>query len=289
MRLRDHLDPGRAEAIGELKALLTRLFGPIPDGSLDALLDAPMRASRGAPAAAGRATLIVSPLRELSTSHTNEILASHGFVVAAVDFTRVPATPGATPLGREGVVIDQVRRDLEFAIARLRREPNVRPGRFGVFGFSGAGIAALALAAARSDVGGVALFETGWYGPLGSSLSGIPQFDLGKITAPLLFTWSDALDFAGPQLRDIEEVMSNSSRTLARGSAAGLSHWDFASEGYLAAADGHWRAADREGVRQLFADANAMLVAFFDRHLRGRETPLPAGRFTVRTLPPATR
>ena len=289
LRLGDYLRIGDAEQreqLADLTTLTNRLFGPAPDGSVDAVLNAPMRATRDAVPAAGRAPLVVASLRPLSNAHTFEVLASHGYVVGAVQYTPV-ATGEGTPLERSGRMTDGLRRDLDVAIARLRAEAFVASGPVGAFGFSGAGVPLLALAAARDDVGALALFETGWHGSLGSSLSAIPGFELSRIRAPLLFAWGAGMDAADAHLSDLR-AMGSRPKTIAWTRAAGLTHWDFASEGYLGAADPHWRAADRNGVRAIFEEANALLIAFFDRHLGGRPAAaISAPHFKLEAL--ATR
>ena len=289
LKLGDYLDAEvarRREQIADLTTMASRVFGPVPDGSIDAILNAPLRATRDAPAVATRAPLIVAQLRPLSNAHTFEVLASHGYVVGAVEYARVDTGAGA-PLEREGRSTDGLRRDLDVAIDRLRAELFVAPGPIGAFGFSGAGVPAIALAAARGDVAALALFETGWHGSLGSSLSTIPGFDLARVRAPLLFAWGAGMDAADAHLADLR-AMASQPKSIAWTRAAGLTHWDLASEGYLGAADPHWRAADRSAVRAIFEEAHALLIAFFDRHLGRRPAAsIPTPHFKLEAL--ATR
>jgi dienelactone hydrolase len=247
------------------------------------MLNAPMRATRDAPAAPPRGRLIVSQLTPITTANTHEVLASHGFVVAAVQYRPVDGNSG-TPLEREGRTTEVFRQDLGLAIDRMRQEPYVAPGPLGTFAFSGAGVPVVALAAANRDVGAMALFETGWHGSLGSSFGAVRDFSFSQIRSPFLFVVGAGLDHADVQMKDID-AMSQSARTMARTGAPGLSHWDFAAEGYLAAADPHWRAADRGAVRAIFEEANTLAVAFFDQHLRSGPSTVPATpHFRLRSI-----
>ncbi len=84
-------------------------FGPVSDESWARLKQAQLLARPDAPGAAGPFPLIIGALRPLSTTVTNEYLASHGYVVAMVDGDE---TTQATTSCR-GLDVDD--RDMEFA------------------------------------------------------------------------------------------------------------------------------------------------------------------------------
>ena len=104
-------------------------FGAVTDDAWTRLKQTPLLARPDAPAAGGRFPLIVGSLRPLSTSVTNEYLASHGYVVAMVDGEEMPAPadPGAgldVELPRHGV------RHSGAAQASRRRRRGARGARF---------------------------------------------------------------------------------------------------------------------------------------------------------------
>ena len=65
-------------------------FGAVTDDAWARLKQTPLLARPDAPAAGGRFPLIIGSLRPLSTTVTNEYLASHGYVVAMVDGEETP-------------------------------------------------------------------------------------------------------------------------------------------------------------------------------------------------------
>src|SRR5688500_4823644 len=60
-------------------------FGTVTDTGWQRLLATPLHGRRDAAPPAGRFPLVIGMLRTLSTTVTNEYLASHGFVVAMID------------------------------------------------------------------------------------------------------------------------------------------------------------------------------------------------------------
>jgi len=138
---------GSQAATADRRRQLVEAFaaGPSSNGitrpTIDSLLGSPMRATLNAPKAPGRFPLVVflhaSPW---GASVMSEYLASHGFVVAAIESKG--ARDAAYRLSREN--LDAMVLDAAFTVQRMRREPNVGP-RIGVIGMSNGSIAALAL------------------------------------------------------------------------------------------------------------------------------------------------
>ena len=152
-----------------------------------------MAATRDAAPAAGRFPLIVGMLRPVSVVATAEHLASHGYVVAYVE--RQPReTFIAEGLVREALIMAEQVRDMDVAIAHLRREPFVDPARLGAHGFSGDGMAQLVLAMRHPDVDAVAMLETGWLSPAQvSSFQEVTAYDPLALRAPLFYAYSENL------------------------------------------------------------------------------------------------
>ena len=152
-----------------------------------------MTASRDAAPAVGAFPLIVGMLRPVSVAASAEHLASHGYVVAYVERQPREALL-ADGLEREALIMAEHVRDMEVAIARLRREPFVDPARLGAHGYSGDGLAQLVPAMRHSDVDAVALLETGWLSPAQvSSYQEMTAHDPLALRAPLFYAYSENL------------------------------------------------------------------------------------------------
>lgn len=104
----------------------TQFPGGFSDGDWQRLLATPLLARRNAREAAGNFPLVLGELRPLSTSLTNEYLASHSYFVTLVEGDN---SPSALPQ-------EDSYRDLEFAYAHTRTLPNVELNVTGTLGFS---------------------------------------------------------------------------------------------------------------------------------------------------------
>jgi hypothetical protein len=129
-----------------------------PAHTVDELRQAPMAAVRDAEPLGGPFPLVLfAHAAPDSQSLMAEHLASHGFIVAAVRSRG--AGELAYRLSREN--LDAMAADLEFAWARLQREPSVRPGPAAFIGMSNGAIAAMAVQLSRPIVAGVVSLDGG--------------------------------------------------------------------------------------------------------------------------------
>lgn len=112
-----------------------------------------------------------------------EFLASHGYVVAtchALGSVSVRSRP-------EAAALEAMVGDLEYLIAALHGRDMVDPGRLGVIGCGGGGLAALLLQMRNYNVDAVVALDTGAAEePLPEMLTTNPYYDIGRMTAPLL-------------------------------------------------------------------------------------------------------
>lgn len=197
----------------------------ISRAAIDSVLGTTMRAQLDAPRAAGRFPLVVflhtSPW---GASVMSEYLASHGFVVAAIESKG--ARDAAYRLSREN--LDAMVLDAAFTVARMRREPNVGP-QLGVIGMSNGSIAALALQLAGTVPGAVVSLDGGIGERAGGTYLGERLRTAStSISVPLLHLYSPDnphLDFQ--YLRSYE----SSPRMLVR--VGHLRHGDFLTGGAL--------------------------------------------------------
>ena len=228
-----------------------------------------MTASRDAAPAVGAFPLIVGMLRPVSVAASAEHLASHGYVVAYVE--RQPREIVlAEGLEREALILSEHVRDMEVAIARLRREPFVDPARLGAHGFSGDGLAQLVLAMRHPDVDAVALLETGWLSPAQvSSYQEMTAHDPLALRAPLLYAYSENLGRnTNEHIADITG-MRYAPRSLLYLGEPKMTHWDFATEGMVLASVLDQRAPSRDALARASQAIYNYQRTFFDAYVKG--------------------
>jgi len=117
-----------------------------------------------------------------------EYLASHGYVVAAchaLSATSVRSQPGAAAL-------EAMAGDLEYLIAALHGRDMIEPGKLGVIGYGGGGLAALLLQMRNYNVDAVVALEAGFTDePRAAMVTTNPYYDIGRMTAPLLSVYME--------------------------------------------------------------------------------------------------
>lgn len=266
-------------------------FGAVSDDAWDGLRKTTLLAHRDATPAPGRFPLLIGELRPLSTSITNEYLASHGFVVGMVDGEEgsAPTDPGAG--------LDVGYRDMEFGVAELRKLPYVDPISLGALGFSGSGFSQLLLAMRHPDVKAVcdlesAIFDDRMMWPLSRGWG----YDVGALRVPFLHTYSVTLSKLENRIADFEN-MRYSTRYRYLVDVPGIHHWDFATEGMAASTVIRNRGEHGDRLRQAFETTNRYVLAFFNAYIKGDANELaflrrdpqangaPAGLATIRELP----
>lgn len=236
LALRDYVELsagalGPDSATPDRKGRMVSAFAarPLANGSsratVDSVLQTRMRAASDAPHAPGRFPLLLflhaSPW---GASVMSEYLASHGFVVAAIESKG--ARDVAYRLSREN--LDAMVEDGVFAITRMRRQPYVS-GQLGIIGMSNGAIAAVATQlsgiapqAIVSLDGGIGERAGGTY--LNERTNGMPA----AFTAPLLHLYTP--DNPALQLQHIRSYES-APRMLIR--VGHLRHGDFLTGGAL--------------------------------------------------------
>ncbi|HET9326003.1 MAG TPA: hypothetical protein VFQ05_04455 [Candidatus Eisenbacteria bacterium] len=192
---------------------------------VDSVMALPMQAVREAPRKAGRFPLVVFlHATPWGASVMSEYLASHGFVVAAIQSKG--ARQAAYRLSREN--LDAMVEDAMFTVSRMREETDISP-RLGVIGMSNGAIAAMALepGGLRGDAivsldGGIGERAGGTY--LHERSEGHPT----RFTVPVLHLYTPE----NPHL-DLQYLRSyeRSARMLAR--IGQLRHADFLTDGAL--------------------------------------------------------
>ena len=269
-------------------------FGPVSDEAWARLKATRLLARRDVTAAAGRYPLIIGSLRALSTSITNEFLASHGFVVAMVD------GQDDTEPEDSGAALEIDYRDMEFAISALRTRREVHATALGALGFSGSGFSQILLAMRHPDVAAVcdlesAIFDDRMMHPLSRGWG----YSVAALRVPFLHTYSLPLSKRENRIGDFE-AMRYSTRYRYLVDAPGIHHWDFATEGMAASAVLRNRGENSLRLQQAFETTNLYVLKFFSAYLKNdaealaflARTPganaVPDGLATVRILPAVT-
>jgi len=228
------------------------------------VLQSEMLAARDAPPASGPFPLVVYSSGNMGEPAENavlfELLASHGFVVAAIPL--VGPDERNTTLDRRG--IEAAVRDLAFVTGFLSDFKGVDFDRVGVMGHSWGGLAALLLKTRNAQID-AALILDGSIPFLERDL--LPEFDPGSVRGPVLMT---ATTDSYPSHRAFFGRLKYAQAGLIRFS--GLQHQEFTSYPWLvrraeAARGKPDHAAARQGYELL---ANCALH-FFKAHLYGDE------------------
>ncbi len=292
--MKAHLPGASAEELRrrdeQVRGFLSQ-FGAISDDRWIALKSTSLLARLNAPSTRERFPLVIGALRPLSTTITNEYLASHGYVVAMVD-----GEDGTHEPADAGPGLDVAVRDMEFAIAELRHRPDVDQKALATLGFSGAGFSQILLAMRHPDVEAVcnlesAIFDDRMMWPLSRGWG----YSLEALRVPFLHTYGVPLSARENRIGDFEG-MRYSTRYRYLVDAPGLHHWDFATEGMAASTVLGLRGDAAPRLRQAFETTNRYVLAFFDAHVKRdpralafmRADPVangvPAGLITIREL-----
>lgn len=243
-------------------------FGGTSDTAFQRLLGTVLLARRNASAAAGKFPLLVGQLRPFSTTVTNELLASHGYVVA-MTFVQNDNEPRDPALGLEVAV-----RDMELAIPEMRKLPYVSPTSLATFGFSGSGFSQILLAMRHPDIDAVADLESAIFnGNMMWPLYRGVGYDVLAMRVPFMHLYSVPLSRDEPRIADFDG-MRYSTRYRYLVDAPGIHHWDFATEGMAASAVLRMRGDSATRLQQAFETSNRYLLAFFNAHVKKDSTAL---------------
>ena len=265
-------------------------FGTVTDTGWARLMGTPLLARRDAAPAAGRFPLVIGMLRTLSTTVTNEYLATHGYVVAMVDAFQ-PDIPDA------GQGLEVAVRDMEFAVTEMRKLGFVDPTKLAALGFSGSGFSQILFAMRHPDVDAVsdlesAIFDDRVFWPLNRGWG----YSVTALRVPFLHTYSVPLSKRENRFSEFDS-MRYSPRHHYLVDAPGIHHWDFATEGMAASTVLRIRGENGPRLQQAFETTNRYLLAFFNAYVKRDEAELaflrrdpaangaPAGLATIRELP----
>jgi hypothetical protein len=248
----------RSGMVKSMRNTLEGFFGKISDDDWQQLSNTKMLAQKDAAAMPEKFPLLIGTLRPLSTSVTNELMASNGYVVAMI------VSPGGRlPLGYIADVACMQR-----SIAYITGTGMIDENSIGAYGFSGSGFSQVLLAMSDSRIGALADIEIALYGEgIWKIFSSSNYYDASNLRVPFLHIYGKYLG-----LRDVsfEEFYNTkySHRYHLLLNQSGLHHWDVATEGRASAMILHNRGPLEPGVKASFELANIYLLNFFNSVLK---------------------
>lgn len=248
----------RSGMVNSMRNSFEGFFGKIKDEEWQQILRSKMLAQKEAIPLPQKFPLLIGQLRPLSTTVTNELMASNGYVVAMT-----MSTSGRIPLG----YITDVS-DLQQAIAYLNGTGLIDENSIGAYGFSGSGFSQVLLAMNDPRIGALADIESALYGEgIWKLFSSSNYYDISKLRVPFLHIYGKYLalsdvkfdEFLNTKYSHRYHLLLNQSR---------LHHWDVATEGRVSTTVLHTRGDLEQGAKASFELANIYLLHFFNSALK---------------------
>ncbi len=233
-------------------------FGKITDDDWKKLKAASLLALKEAEPLKEKFPLLIGGLRPLSTSVTNELMASNGYVVAMV-----VSTSGRLPLGYIADVAD-----MQQAIAYMNTTGLIDENSIGTYGFSGSGFSQVLLAMNDPRIGALADIESALYGEgIWAIFSSSNYYSISKLRIPFLHIYGKYLaqsdvkfdEFLNTKYSHRYHLLLNQPR---------LHHWDVATEGRASTTVLHVRGDMEPGIKTSFELSNIYLLHFFNSVLK---------------------
>ncbi|MBC7949869.1 MAG: hypothetical protein H7Y42_18440 [Chitinophagaceae bacterium] len=204
--------------------------------------------------------LLIGSLRPLSTTLTNEVLASNGYIVAMVK-------------NDGGSFVESALRgipDMQFAISQIGKSHTLNAKDIGVFGFSGSGFVPVLFGMYDTRVKALADIESGLYMEgLFQGLSASNYYTPAKLRASFLHMFSSDLSKQETHIKEYLEKAKFAKRYRLLLNQPQLHHWDFATEGYVSCKVLNKRGVEQSRIAQSFEISNIYLLRFFDAELKG--------------------
>jgi hypothetical protein len=237
-----------------------RWFGSTTDDDWKKLIQSEMLAKMDAEPLAEKFPLLVGTLRDLSTSVTNEFLASNGYVIAMIHSLNASSFAEAA--------LNDIP-DMRFAISHLLKTALIGDD-IGTFGFSGSGFSQVLFAMNDYRIKALADIESGIYVEgLFQALSASNYYDPAKLRVPFLHIFSHDLSLQEKYIDEFEKKTKFVKRYRLILNQPKLHHWDFAAEGFTSCIFLNNRGTAGNNIRHSFEIASVYLLNFFNAELKG--------------------
>ncbi len=233
-------------------------FGKIADTDWTKLKESKFLAQREAEPVHEKFPLLMGTLRPLSTSVTNEFMASNGYVVAMV----------LNSGGRQLLSYITDVSDMQHAFAYLNKTGRIDENTIGTYGFSGPGFAQVLLAMNDPRIGALADIESALYGErIWEIFSSSNYFDISKLKVPFLHIYGKKLAQADTHFEQFYKKKYSDRYHLLLNDPS-LHHWDVATEGRASTTVIHIRGEHEAGIKASFELSNIYMLHFFNAILK---------------------
>jgi hypothetical protein len=223
-----------------------------------ASLSAPGIGIRGLRPAAGRFPLVMVLGGPYYLSTTAELLATHGFVVAApFRYVDQPDDVGSSGFP---IHVDSSVRDAEWALEAMRDDPRVDAGLVSALGHGGGGMQAMLLAMRSRAIGAVANIDAGNFSTR-SRGPDIPFYSPRRLRVPYLYVATAETMRGQDRFADFE-AMRFSDRFEVRLDDPALRHHDLSDLGRAVTAPVGIRGGEQAQVQAAYIAVHEMLVRF---------------------------
>ncbi|MES1221831.1 MAG: hypothetical protein ABUT20_40410 [Bacteroidota bacterium] len=235
-------------------------FGKTTDEAWKRLTETEMLAQKEEDPIKEKFPLLIGMLRPLSTSVTNEMLASNGYIVAMIQQGNFSSFALST---LEAIP------DMRLAIAYLEKNTGIDNDKIGTFGFSGSGFSQVLFAMNEYRVKAVADIESGIYmDGLFQNFSASNYYMPSKLRVPFLHIFSRDLSKQEKFIDEFEKKTKFTKRYRLLLNQPALHHWDFAAEGYTSCIFLNNRGTEQANIKRSFEIASIYLLNFFNAELK---------------------
>jgi tetratricopeptide (TPR) repeat protein len=236
-------------------------FSAISDADWKKLSETALLSQKEANPLSEKFPLLIGVLRPLSTSITNELMASYGYVIAMIIGDNADAS---SPQIR---YINEVA-DMQQAIAHLNQTGMIDEERIGTYGFSGSGFSQVLLAMQDKRIGALADIESAIYGEASwDQLAASDYYDAKKLHIPFLHIYGKKLAQGDKHFDDFHKKIY-SERYHLQLNYQNLHHWDVATEGRVSTTVLHVRGEKEPFLQDSYELTHQYLLHFFNAVLK---------------------
>jgi hypothetical protein len=248
-------DQQKAAQWETVKASFIRFFGQAPDDAWTRLAATKMMGVKDARPASEKFPLLVGTLRPFSTTVTNELMASNGYVVAMIH--------GSNRGTFAQAALQQVP-DLQLTMAWAAKNMSVDPERMGAYGFSGSGFIPFMISMHDPRIRAVADLESALFG---IDARDADYWNAAKLRVPFMHIYNRELAKRDTHFSEFHR-MRFAKRYHVQLNQTNWHHWNIATEGYLSCVVVRNRGEQQDNIRNSFVVGNIYLLHFFNAELK---------------------